>query len=1788
MPEAKSLLPSMEDVLGKSTPEELGVDSLPSMNDVLGEESPKKKDESAPAASSMFGLKNAPLGSEAPSTSNTITPPKTLNFSKAKTLQAQMQKDFSANPSKNYQLKYIDALVKRGYDKESLMDFYYSQNPMTQEQLAAQPEYTQSDADKLLLKVGYGGKNDIVKPIVDWGVSYTESLPAKIGSGLENLKSGIDEALLGQSPSESLHGVLKGVTGATEVAFQVIPEAAAFNASMDAVNTAARKNLSEDHAKAIEDLTSTPFTIASRVGSAMGYKPDEGSSGQMLMQLADFAILGAAFHAKEAVPEKIQSIQDLKDISKKVAEKKLSPDIVSNYNDALSKVTIEDIKNVAEKADTPEGKEVVKKIDEIQNPPIDEKANSLEQLQNKIDSPEFSSLPPAAQEAIKNDVTSLSDEMSKDAHTSAELHDIDINIGEIKNQIEGAEPAVKESLQKSIDELNKKREELINQKSKPNGKEEEKGQKGLLEQQPTTEQPAGEQPAANAGAETSATGISYKTDAEIENRMSEIQNLNPKFDSPEQREFDTLEKEMQRRERQSVFGVPIDKASEAIDLLMKKDKEMPNGFGSFLTKRDASEAKHVVEKYVEPNKISDEELKRDFKNALLGNPDTWYTDGLKLRESMNEASRRGIKISELIKEIEDEYVSQGYSISDARETVKRKFHSIFNSNIETNATEKGKIETNIPAQPEEANRGGVSEEAGAGNQLQPTGEKVKTPEEVIDYSKGKEEVSSIKEGFFVTKNPLKIFKGLFGKVDEMGNKKTAHPNVKGVFGSVDENIAKRYEGDFGRKTFSLPAGISMEVVEIKDKSMPVSKYRQAEEFAINKSNAQVVKLITIDSRGELEEQYIIKDKSLLRPKKAIEAIKEIESNVDENKLVPESNKEKVSASVRKLGNAYIEEGVKSSDELIKHIKDDLKDVVDKSLLDEDLEGLLGKQRGFSESVMSSDEYKNRSAEIMLSPEHRYTPQKLAEGKALSDVDKVEQANDLDEINKLADKEGGNFAVLSAIGIMNRAASEGNEKLYNEAFDSLDKSGTTLGQLLRQYAEFSRSTKEGVVRLVEKKLDNLNRKLTDESKKKLSELADNQLKANREYNEFLKVAKSDISPENSAKLHELEKAKDKSNQELFTAINSVVPKGWDVLLGTVLKGNLLTGLSVARNITYNVLKGAFDISAKLPAIAFDYVHSALSGKPREIYFEPGYVKEVLKGYKEGTIKGLKQIKTGTGAEKMTRAEYASGLQPFTAIKSLRNSDMMSVDKDGNITLNDKAKKIYEGVFGANAELMFRLLNLGDKPKSSGVYRGALYEIGRKKGLKGDALKKFIEFPDESSAKDAMDRALFSTFQNEGWTAKTAQSAISAIKNRAKGTPISFILDSVAPFVKTPLNILSQTLDYTIPPVSVAKAIMYAKKGDTRMSKMMMGRFVTATILQYFAQDLFDKNIIIGGKEPKGKEKESGLIETTGGVPANSFNISAFERYRNGDDPSRRYEDKYIPLLSLGMAGAVLNIHANRLEKEAVKEAKGEKMIIEEGKVAKKEEGSSVLKYILSWANLGGETTQALLEQSFLKGTNELINAASKGEWDRWLASMVNTTTNAIMPNNMATISRVSREFKPKIKDDELGTWIENTIKSKTFNYFGAGKDMLPNRGIFGEKIKETPEGNDPIVYNFFDVIRISHPNSKLYQDIQNLYNNTLNSSLANRAASAFPDYPRDIIKIGKQDVKLSPEQYDKYLEMVGQERLKEINKSTDGRASISNIISSPSYSDEIKLKRLDDAYELGKMVAEKKFIKEIMK
>ena len=206
---------------------------------------------------------------------------------------------------------------------------------------------------------------------------------------------------------------------------------------------------------------------------------------------------------------------------------------------------------------------------------------------------------------------------------------------------------------------------------------------------------------------------------------------------------------------------------------------------------------------------------------------------------------------------------------------------------------------------------------------------------------GKQEVDNLTEGSTSTTKPIKIYKGIGGKKDLKGFRINAHEGAEGVFSAVDKSLAEEYGKEEGIAEIILPEGTTVEVVEIDGKGMTLDEYRAAEVEAINNSDAQVVKLRTVDGvmkkGAKKQDQYIIKDETLIQELKKpseVEAVEVEKVEVEEvevvEDLVPEVKDVSVEIKNVKKSISKAKPRIKNITELRK-IQNELKNFIKKTI-----------------------------------------------------------------------------------------------------------------------------------------------------------------------------------------------------------------------------------------------------------------------------------------------------------------------------------------------------------------------------------------------------------------------------------------------------------------------------------------------------------------------------------------------------------------------------------------------------------------------------------------------------------------------------------------------------------------------------------------------------------------------------------------------------------------------------------------------------------------------------------------
>jgi hypothetical protein len=131
--------------------------------------------------------------------------------------------------------------------------------------------------------------------------------------------------------------------------------------------------------------------------------------------------------------------------------------------------------------------------------------------------------------------------------------------------------------------------------------------------------------------------------------------------TPEAKRAKAVTAELEKRERESILNVPVSESKKNLIKLQEKERLARKGKGpdTFAERGEILQAQNVLAEYSNAADFSDNKIISDFDRALKGNPKTDLADGLLLRESYNEASRRGI-LPKLIEKAKAEYVEAGY------------------------------------------------------------------------------------------------------------------------------------------------------------------------------------------------------------------------------------------------------------------------------------------------------------------------------------------------------------------------------------------------------------------------------------------------------------------------------------------------------------------------------------------------------------------------------------------------------------------------------------------------------------------------------------------------------------------------------------------------------------------------------------------------------------------------------------------------------------------------------------------------------------------------------------------------------------------------------------------------------------------------------------------------------------------------------------------------------------------------------------------------------------------------
>ena len=809
--------------------------------------------------------------------------------------------------------------------------------------------------------------------------------------------------------------------------------------------------------------------------------------------------------------------------------------------------------------------------------------------------------------------------------------------------------------------------------------------------------------------------------------------------------------------------------------------------------------------------------------------------------------------------------------------------------------------------------------------------------------------------------------------------------------------------------------------------------------------------------------------------------------------------------------------------------------------------------------------------VAQSPRSSYFPQNVEQV--------VDQASVMtaDQLNSDLRNSKSNTRVASGMELFNRYLNEGRTQ---EAIDlSLDlaKSGTTWGQLINQFKLLKSASREGVIQLVTKSMDERGRKITPDQAIKLGDSMDQYrgaVDAVKRAEIKLKdaVNKNDINgiKVNSGLLDMADALKSESDVALNEQIARLNPSTATDLFISMVQGAVMSPISIVRNLVGNTINIPLRELADVTASGIDM---ALSGNKNNSYNIRARTLDRIKAFGNSLPQAGKVLLKGADA-----MPYELGTDignPLNFQRAWRNLfDAMS----GNYPDAPIARNLVEATLGAVPDVFLRLSQATDVPFKSADRARIISELGRQRGLSEAQIKlatrnpKLMEISDEASAAGQRgftpdDLGLIehesakSVFQQENAATRFVGNINRFIKQEAG--PLGYIpYRLISLFQKTPINVVAEAMQFT--PAALFQGFNW-KNLTPRQREIAVGRFVVGSVVGGAYAYLYDKGVITPNLDTPGETNKARELAKSGGVmPPGTLNVSGLRRLVRGENPEFKPGDTVKDLSALGTSGAIglMVGTAKRLQERSPND---DPDFLSLGKGA-----------ALSGINF-------VMNQQFLKGTSDFIKLMSEesgNSLDRWIKNLAVTAASPVAPAILGVIRRSQREYLPAIGNEGF---IKDTTNELNQRFAALGlqipgtKDpnaMPVRRDLWGEPVRQTPKSENPWAYNLLSAsksrdIDADPLNASIYS--------TWRRSADNKA---IPSVPNPKITYGNKTYeRLTPEQYDRYTQLVGFWR-----RSLAERAYLSGAYQQ--NGDDARINLLNQAYDKGAEIGKYRFLKEL--
>ena len=720
-------------------------------------------------------------------------------------------------------------------------------------------------------------------------------------------------------------------------------------------------------------------------------------------------------------------------------------------------------------------------------------------------------------------------------------------------------------------------------------------------------------------------------------------------------------------------------------------------------------------------------------------------------------------------------------------------------------------------------------------------------------------------------------------------------------------------------------------------------------------------------------------------------------------------------------------------------------------------------------------------------------------------------------------------IVAKAELINRAATTGSvEELEKSVGRFLrEANATEAGQIVAATRALRSTNPQGYFYSLVGALEKANRRLTPELLSQGRKLFAVKTRLQTRFDELANKARQTLDDADILKATRAEKVLQESLFRLQNFESRLIPKKFfGETLPTVIQGNLLAPLSIATNLWSNAVSALPRILTRQGAFVSQEVTRAFQGLfgaklgPRQISSPISLagtrrIGESLKALGRGTAEGVVGLRRGISAEGLLAGERIRGFQPIQAFKQFwTGAGLAKPVQTGwrglGANILDRARLAAEASLGAPPETMLRLLQLGDTPFRRMAQARLLSESAQLAGKTGKAVSVATRLPTGRELAKIEEEAAQAVFQQDTPLARAALSAANMFGLGTKFGPARLIGKTIIPYAKTPANVIDEMLDYSLPGYAmVFKGIPAMKAGNTREAQLAIGKTITSLTIGAVAKTLSDAGVIGGRAEETEKARD---IQYKA-LPPRTINISALNRMAEGESTELQPGDRVINLEKLGIVGG---------------------MIATWDAASKATEGGDFISPEFVTA-LVPETLSFAMNQSFLKGTNSLLSAMLDGQgttMDNWIANYFGTVSAIPFPNTLSAVSRSMRESLPdkiQIKD------VEGEGPERAINLFGevlkrrlpgADEDLPRRIDVWGREIPQTPEGADPVAYNFLDVTKGRNATyDPITIEIYRLFKETEDGDV-------IPPKPQRNFTIDNVKYRLSPELYEEYSKVRG--------------------------------------------------------